>query len=299
MGAMAEIRDVPAMRAAAIWPARLSLGFARSQAHGTTLARNVHEGPLRVQRAFHPEGPEVAHVVMLHPPSGIAAGDSLGIEVNVQAGAHALLTTPGSTRWYPRAPRRAAGLDARQSVTLTVEDHASIEWLPQPAIVHDHADAHSTIRIDLAATSSFIGFDGVVLGRRSSGEGFATGRWRQTVGLARNGRLEWHDSARFEGGSRLLESRVGLDGAHVIATLVATSPGLGIALAAIDRDEPLAPARAAMPSAGVSLVTPHLLVARWLSSDPQAVWREAVAGWAALRPATIGREPLEPRIWST
>lgn len=281
-----------------IWNARLSLGFER-RGDASVLAHNAHCGPLRVQRAFHPEGAGVSHVVVLHPPSGIAAGDALALDIEVGAAAHALLTTPGSTKWYRRAPRRAAGLGATQTVAIRAAHEAHVEWLPQSSIVHDDADARSSVSIDLAGNATAIGLDIVVLARRSSGERFDSGRWRQATAVRRDGRLLWHDSADIEGGSRWLESPVGLAGCHVMATLFASACGLEQRLSRHAPDDPLASLRATMPTAGISLVTDQLLIARWLGRDPQAIWREAAAGWQRLRPFVNARVAVEPRIWST
>ena len=45
----------------------------------TRLGKTSHFGPLRVQRAFYPEGNICAHLYLLHPPGGLVAGDYLTI----------------------------------------------------------------------------------------------------------------------------------------------------------------------------------------------------------------------------
>ena len=118
------------------WRANLVLGYDRSGA-STRLIRREHSGPLRVQKAFYPEGEAVCHTIVVHPPGGIVSGDELAIDVVASGGAHALLTTPGAAKWY-----RSTGKPARQHVRLLAAEGARLEWLPQEAIFYDNADAH-------------------------------------------------------------------------------------------------------------------------------------------------------------
>ena len=64
------------------WLAKLSLSYERT-AIGTVLKRSLHEGPLRVQKALYPEGDDICHTVIIHPPAGIAGGDTLDINVSI------------------------------------------------------------------------------------------------------------------------------------------------------------------------------------------------------------------------
>jgi len=50
-----------------------------------------------VQRPFFPEGQAVCHAYILHPPGGIVPGDALGLDMEIETGAHALMTTPAGT----------------------------------------------------------------------------------------------------------------------------------------------------------------------------------------------------------
>ena len=52
------------------WQAKLDIGMTRVA--GRTVASHVsHAGPLRMQKVLWPEGPELAHLILLHPPSGL------------------------------------------------------------------------------------------------------------------------------------------------------------------------------------------------------------------------------------
>src|SRR5262245_4758169 len=122
------------------WNASLDLRY--ESAHGRTVVARRHDGPLQVQKALYPEGDEVCHTLIVHPPGGIAGGDALSIRAQCSAGAHALLTTPGATRWY-----KADGRQATQSVVLDVAGR--LEWLPQETIVFNRAVVASSIDLQL------------------------------------------------------------------------------------------------------------------------------------------------------
>ena len=127
------------------WQAKLALRFAPRDG-GTILAASRHEGPLRIQKALYPEGRDLCHAIVLHPPAGIAGGDRLQIDVETGAGARALLTTPGAGKWY-----RSAGALAEQAVTLKVSRGGSLEWLPQESIVFAGAMAAMRTTVELEA----------------------------------------------------------------------------------------------------------------------------------------------------
>ena len=179
------------------WHATLALRFHRRDAR--TLSTNRHQGPLRMQKPLYPEGEAICHAVIIHPPGGIAGGDALEVTATVEPGAHALLTTPGATKWY-----KANGRAASQRVQLSVS--GALEWLPQEAIVFDQADVRSAIDIDLEADAAMIGWDIVALGRRAAGERFERGRYAQSIRLRIDDALVWHERSRILGGDPLLDS---------------------------------------------------------------------------------------------
>ncbi len=80
-----------------------------------------------VQRPFYPEQELHTPIYFIHPVA--LSGDKLLINIDVQPHAHALLTTPGATKFY-----RSAGGVARQVQTLTVAPNGFLEWLPQENI---------------------------------------------------------------------------------------------------------------------------------------------------------------------
>jgi urease accessory protein len=269
------------------WRAELALGFERRGAR-SVLALRSHDGPLAVQKPLYPEGEAVCHAIVLHPPGGIAAGDELEVAARVGEGAHALLTTPGAGRWY-----RSSGAWATQRLALEAAPGACLEWLPQETIVFDGALAGMQTEVRLAGDARFIGWETLCLGRSGSGERFARGECRVASDLSRDGVPRWPERGRIRGGSRALESAAALGGRPVAGLLLAAAP-------AID-DDLLAACRAPRPAAGEGAVTrlPGLLVARYLGASGESARNWFVALWRILRPALLGREAVEPRIWRT
>ncbi len=267
------------------WQATLAARFHRSG--GRTLCSNRHRGPLRMQKALYPEGDAVCHAVVIHPPGGIAGGDALELNVTVEPGAHALITTPGAAKWY-----KANGRVASQHVRLAV--NGVLEWLPQEAIVFDAAEVRSSIDIDLAADATMIGWDIVVLGRRAAGERYTRGCFAQTIRLSIGRELTWIERTRIAGGDALLDAPVGLAGHHVFGCLWVAG-----AMDAIDIDEVRTELGASAAVAPITRLAPGLLVARSLGAGTEAVRGALGAVWTALRPRVCGRAAQPPRLWAT
>lgn len=271
------------------WHARLDLGFER-RGPETILARRAHHGPLRVQKPLYPEGPELCHAIVLHPPAGIAGGDRLAIDIDVGAGAQALLTTPGAGKWY-----RSAGAMAEQKVALKVGAGGTAEWLPQESIVFDAAQAQMRTAVELAEDARFIGVETVCFGRRASGEAFDRGSLRLATDIRLAGKPLWHERGCIDGSSPLLASPVGLAGFTVCSTVLAAGMDVDAATLAACR-------AATSPEAGSRFgvtAMPQLFVGRYLGHSAEAARAWLVALWQTLRPSFIGRPAAVPRIWNT
>lgn len=271
------------------WQARLELDFARRD-EATILEGRRHFGPLRVQKALHPEGPGVCHAIVLHPPAGICGGDRLTIAVAVQDAGHALLTTPGAGKWY-----RSSGQQAGQALDFRVGPGATLEWLPQESIVFDGALGAMDSRISLEDGARFIGWEVLCLGRRASGERFERGELRLSTRIESAGAPIWAERGKIAGGSALQDAAIGLAGRTVSATLLAAGAEIAPALLAECRTVEATEAGAL---SGITAL-PQLLVARYLGDSSEAARAWLVALWRVLRPALTGREAQPPRIWNT
>lgn len=269
------------------WQARLELDFQR-RGNGTTLTRRRHHGPLCIQRPLYPEGPDVCHAIVLHPPGGIAGGDELALDIDVGPGAHALLTTPGATKWY-----RSEARPARQTLNLRAAAGAVAEWLPQESIVFEGAHAEMVNRVDLARGAVFVGWEVLCLGRTARGETFGRGLLRMHTELCREGRPIWLERALIGGDSQVLRAAAGLAGHSVSGTLLAAGDGLTAELVEACRG-----IEAGRALAGVTLL-PGLLVARYLGGSTEQARDYFTRIWHTLREPLMQRIPMTPRIWNT
>ena len=266
------------------WHANLRLTFERRG--GATVGLATHEGPLRVLKSLHPEGAAVCHQVLVHPPGGIVGGDALRIEIEVAEGAHAVLTTPGATRFY-----RTAGAEASQAVAATLHAGSRIEWLPLETIVHSGARAANRAVFRLGDGASMIGWDITCLGLPAGGEGFAAGALRQHLEI--DGR--WLEKGRIDASDeRLLRSPLGLAGQPVVGTAWVAWSGAG------PDEQLLEEARTVLAPpmlAAASRIQPGVIVVRALADRVEPINSTFRAVRKAWRRALWGLGGCEPRVW--
>jgi len=273
------------------WHGELALDY--RAASGRTIVRDRHTGPLRVLRALHPEG-GICHSVLVHPPGGIVGGDVLAIKATLGEGAHALVTTPGATRFY-----RSAGAAASQSLEVVAEAGARLEWLPLETIAYSGCEATNRIRFVLAAGAETIGWDITALGLPESSLPFVAGRFAQSIEIPGC----WLERATIAADDRLLlDSPLGWAGRRVLATMWFAR---GDALAVSRRDALLAAARdvaRAHPlhaTAGATAPHDDVVVVRALAERVEPAMALLRAIWQAWRRLAWRLDAIPPRVWAT
>ena len=273
------------------WQAKLTLDY--SVEDQRCVARHVHEGPLRVLKALYPEGDRVCHHVLVHPPSGLVGGDELHIRLNVQTGAHALITTPGATRFYG-----SAGLTARQLVHAHVAANATLEWLPLEALAYNRCQAINQAVFHLASGSRLIAWDVTALGLPHADLPFVTGQFQQHLEIAGT----WLERGLIDASDhRLLNSPLGLNSHTCLSTLVfARGDAMDDAL----REQVLALARQLCEAhplrlqSGVSSPDERVVVVRVLSAQVESAMALLRSIWLQWRLRCWQLPAVMPRIWS-
>lgn len=273
------------------WHATLQLNYTLER--GRSVARFLHDGPLRVLQSLYPEGDEVCHNVLVHPPGGLVGGDRLDVDLTVGTGAHGLVTTPGATRFY-----RSNGEAAEQRVSIHMAPEARLEWLPMEAIAHSGCDALNRAVFDLAPGAELIGWDVTALGLPGSHAPFEAGRFAQHL----EAKGHWLERGLIDASdTRLLDSPLGLAGNRCMATLFHLG---GCDLARARRDLALDTARQyidAHPlSATAGVTAPHarVVVVRVLSPMVEPAMALLRQVWAAWRLNLWNKKATSPRVWA-
>ena len=276
------------------WAASIQLGFEARQEgrrQATRLSALRHQGPLRVQRPFYPEGADgCCHVYLLHPPGGLVSGDALRIEAAVGEGAHALLTTPAAAKVYTADSH---GVASSQEVRLTVERGGALEYLPQETIVFDGARASQSTSIDIESGGACLGWEVLALGRPASHLPFVSGGMEQRFRLRLDGRPVWHERQILDPAHPRFVGAWAQGGASVQATLWA----VGLA----DEAGAVATLREALPPTRRWAVTCRrgVLLLRYLGGDANEAWDLCERAWELLRPRLLSLPASTPRIWRT
>jgi urease accessory protein len=273
------------------WHARLQLHYALENAR--TVARFEHSGPLRILQSLYPEGHAVCHNVLVHPPGGLVGGDTLEIAVTVGPGAHALITTPGATRFY-----RSNGERALQRSHLALAEGARMEWLPLEALCYNGCDAENHLTLELAPGAECMGWDVTALGLPHADQPFAAGRFMQHIEMPG----AWLERGAIDAADqRLLQSPLGLAGRRCLGSMFLVA---GAAFERARRDDALDAARAVIgahaltTNAGATSPNGRVVVVRVLAEQVEPVMALLKAVRVAWREAMWGLKGEAPRVWA-
>jgi urease accessory protein len=276
------------------WPGHLTLNY-RCETTSTgsrTVLHDRHSGPLRVLQSLYPEAHQVCHNVLVHPPGGIVGGDDLVIEAHLQTGSHALISTPGATRFY-----RSSGEAARQTIHFKLDAGARLEWLPLETIVHSAALAENRMLFDLQPGAEMVGWDVLALGLPASGQGFKSGHMRQEIevpGL-------WLERAKVAADDHtLLRSPLGWDGQTVLATLwfaAGSHQPIHRLQALLEEARLHIDASSTAARAGCTRLGEQGVVLRVLAPQVEPAMLLLQQVWATWRQLAWGLAACPPRVW--
>lgn len=281
------------------WPAFLTLEFLGGPL-GSRLLRRQHVGPLYVQKPFYPEGKDIAHVYLLHPPGGVVSGDSLELDVSAADKASVVVTAPGAMRLYRARQDEGTTAVLTQKVTnrLSIRDQSCIEWLPHETIVYDGADVELETLVSLDEHANVIAWEVVCLGLPVGDVPFCRGKFRQRFEISVNNEAQFIDTLIFDAGATLTQSISGFQSQPVFGSLVAGPHFSGAAEEVVDGLRQHLSRSSDNGNYAATLYN-GFIVLRYLGPCSEKAKKIFIHAWEYLRPLLLGKNATHPRIWAT
>jgi urease accessory protein len=235
-----------------------SLSVAACKMRGSRLADLREQGSLRT--VFPRPSQREVTAVILNTAGGVAAGDRFTIDALAAENAQLSMTTQAAERIYG-APDQTMG---RIKTTLTVQNGARINWLPQETILFDGCRLNRTLNVEVAADATFLMVEPIVFGRTASGEVIHSGYFNDRVRITTDGAPIYYDGIQMSGdmAATLNRSAVGCK-ARAVANIVFFNAHAA---------DHLRNVRQLLPdTAGASLISDTLMSIRILAEDSFAL----------------------------
>ena len=270
------------------WQGKLKLSYAK-QGDITRVVDSYSQSPLKLQRSFYPDG-RTCQSLILHTAGGIVGGDRLSQEITLHPHAEASLTTVSASKLY-----RSNGPESQQTLTISLDHDAYLEYIPRESIVFDGAKFQQQVRVNLGENAVWLGWELLRFGRTARGERFNSGYWRSQTEVWQNGIPLWIDRQQLEGGSPLLDASNGLNGQPVVGTLAwigqAVSPEI------VDKARHLWQQREIEGEIALSCRQSGV-ICRYRGRSTQNATAAFLDLWQLLRQSQGDRPVTIPRIWS-
>ena len=145
------------------------LDVSLENADGKTRIRSMRQRPpLKLLRAFYPEGTSPAHLYLLNVSGGILGGDRTALRLRLGEGAAAVVSMPSATKVHP-APAEASV----QTIDVAVGRNGCLEYLAAPLLPFSGAALRQETTVFLEEGAVLYWRDILGPGRAARGEIFA------------------------------------------------------------------------------------------------------------------------------
>ncbi|HLH42191.1 MAG TPA: urease accessory protein UreD [Bryobacteraceae bacterium] len=251
--------------------------------------------PWKVVRAFRqPRGETLIH--LNNVSGGVLAGDRLALEVVVEAGAAAQITTTGATRLYRH---RAGACDSEQTATFWIGEKARLEYLPDPLIPYAQSRHAQRTAIHLATGASLFWWETLAPGRKAAGEVFAFERLHISSEIRVRDQPVLLENFLLEPWTRRLDVTARMREYTYLASLYVCQQGKPGAFWRRLEDQMAEAARArTRPGEAIwaaSALASDGVIVRGLSSSNRLIPAAFLDFWRLARLSMTGEEPAFPR----
>lgn len=145
----------------------LVLGYVR-QGNKTILSTSRSRSPWHLFPPVDLDGSGCAYTLLVNPSGGLVGGDRLSIQGTLGPQTHVLISTPSASRVY-----RSLAEISEQTVDLTLQPGAILEWVPEPTIPYAGCRFRQRIHVQLDRGAALLLWDVLASGRMARGERWA------------------------------------------------------------------------------------------------------------------------------
>jgi urease accessory protein len=227
---------------------------------------------------------------------GVLAGDRLALDVEVQAGVAAQITTTGATRLYRH---RAGAADSEQHAHFSVGGGALLEYLPDAVIPYAGSRHLQRTEIRLEQGSTLFWWEVLAPGRLAAGERFAFERLRVQTEIYVGVRPVLREDYLLEPKKKDLSATARMFEYSHTASLCIVQEGRQSTFwrALEDRLNDIARERTQHGQSvwGASMLASDGVVVRGLSMSGCFIHQTLVDFWSAARVAVTGADAVPPR----
>ena len=247
----------------------------------TVLSRRFQKSPLQVIRPHYADRrlPRVPIVQLAQTGGGVVGGDRLRMDIELERGAHAIVTTQGANRLL-----RAEQGWASQRLDLRVDDNAVLEWMPDVTIPYAGSRFVGEVDAVVASGATLVLGEVLTAGRAGRDARWAAEAFESRTSISRpGGDLLALDRCVF--GAEAGQASVALEACGAVGTLflVSPKPAEDLVAAMRARVDALEGVRA-----GVSTLPSGGAWARVVGDSPERVGIAVRAMWSAAREIYLG-----------
>lgn len=244
----------------------------------TSALARAESGGYRVRL---PRSHGVCEAVLINTGGGMAGGDRMAIDIALEAGATAVVTTQAAEKIY-----RSQGPQTTIETRIDLSRGSRLDWIPQETILFSGSRWRRDLTIAMTEESTLTLAESTIFGRVAMdevmGRGLCHDRWR----ISRGGRLIFAEDFCLDGEiAALLAAKASGDGARSLATIIHVASDAEARL-----DEARGLLTQVTSECGASAWN-GMLVMRFLSRDPQVLRRDLVCTLEKFRHAPM------PRSW--
>lgn len=260
---------------------QLTLELKKNKNGKTFIARQYFTLPLQILPPGYQDEDGTPFLYILNPTGGILQHDKLEVQISLDNGCSALITTPSATKIY----RMEDGY-ASQSGEFNVAQDAVLEYLPDINIPYKDSKYVQTTDFNLDKSATLITWDIIASGRIARGEAFEYDFYDSELNISVDGkkivcdRMQLKPKASPINGIGLMENH------NLLANVYVYAEGISTNMLSLVRD---LLRNYGQLQAGITQPEDSLLIIRILADKAWYIQEALHSVWDLLRKDIIGK----------